>query len=196
MRTISKKNFLKLAGIQLFLGLLILSCAGTKPYCKFEGEELSNLRPKNCADSLEIHEKFPDLYQINESEQLWTAPLFLYYRGKNLILLDTIPEVYDIIRRNRKVSKFPEILPWKTYHSKDGFHIHLKRKARILIYVTESSGRILFALDFGKLKQGMTFYLNLQDLLQASNHGREYSFNLICDGKICARIPFSFVENR
>jgi hypothetical protein len=171
----------------------VLSCAGTKPYCKFESNLISNLRPKTCADSLEIEEKFPDLYRINNSNQLWKAPLYIYYIGKKVTLLEPIPETYDIIRRNRRVSKYPEILPWESY--KEGFNIHLKKKSKILVYVTDLSNRILFALDFGKLKKGTTFYVDLQNLLPANDNGRKYFFNLVWNRKICARIPFSIFEN-
>jgi hypothetical protein len=192
---ISKASFLKLSCIHILVTLLILSCAGTKPYCKFEGILLSNLKPRTCADSLEIVDKFPDLYRINNSNQLWIAPLYLYYIGKEVTLLEPIPETYDIIRRNRRVSKFPELLPWESYPSKEGFHIHLNKKSKILIYITDSSDKILFALDFGKLKKGTTFYVDLRNLLSAHNDSQKYSFNLICNRKICARIPFLIAEN-
>lgn len=190
---ISKSSLLKLNGFQILLALLILGCAGTKPYCKFESKLFSNLNPKICADSLEIVNTFPDLYRINSSNQLWTAPLYLYYIGKKVTLLEPIPETYDIIRRNRRVSKYPELLPWETY--KEGFNIHLNKKSKILVYVTDLSNRILFALDFGKLKKGTTFYVDLQNLLPTSNNTQRYSFNLVCNGRICARVPFSIVEN-
>jgi hypothetical protein len=192
---ISKSSLLKLDGFQILLALLILSCAGTKPYCKFESKLFSNLNLKICADSLEIVSTFPDLYRINSFNQLWTAPLYLYYIGKKATLLEPIPEIYDIISRNRKVSKYPEINRWEPYPSKEGFHIHLKKKSKILIYVTDLNDKILFALDFGKLKKGTTFYVDLQNLLPTSNNTQRYSFNLVCNGKICARVPFSIVEN-
>lgn len=190
---ISKSSLLKLNGFQILLALLILGCAGTKPYCKFESKLFSNLNPKICADSLEIVNTFPDLYRINSSNQLWTAPLYLYYIGKKVTLLEPIPETYDIIRRNRTVSKYPEILPWESYN--EGFNIHLNKKSKILVYVTDFSNKILFALDFGKLKKGTTFYVDLQNLLPTSNNTQRYSFNLVCNGRICARVPFSIVEN-
>ena len=174
---------------------MALSCAGTKPSCRFETNEFSNLTPRHCADSLRMREDFPYLQRIHESDQLWKAPLYVYYRGAKLTLLDTIPQTYDIVRRNARVSKYPWLLSWETSLSKDGFRIYLRETARILVYLAERDGDLLHAFDFGKLKKGTILYVDPEIALQPGDIPREYSFNIVCNRRLFAKIPFSLVRN-